>query len=121
MIARPPPPPPAPALVPSLPNASAQFRREVEKAKTIAPKNVDGPNSPSTRFGEMYEELPDNVAQLDAVIDVLADDLANTVDNPQVVQKHEKVSPVVVVAGLGVGREGEGGVGWGVWSFFSFF
>lgn len=81
-----------PSPCPADPHASAQFKKELTKANSMASKYVDGNAERLSRFGEVYAELPDNLAQLDAMIDVLAEELANTIDNPQVVQKHEKVS-----------------------------
>lgn len=57
----------------------------------MAPRWIDDDQSNLTEFGEKYSELPDNVLQLDAVIEDLTEDLSGSVHNPQVIKKYQKV------------------------------
>lgn len=57
----------------------------MQAAKVIPSSQEDTP------FGKVCDSLPDNMEGLDAVIEDLAEDLANTVDNEKVVQKFDKV------------------------------
>lgn len=69
-----------------------QFKLEKKKVMEIAPRYVGDENGEPTEFGKKYAELPDREEELDAIIEDLAEDLQNTVDNPQVVQKYQKVT-----------------------------
>ncbi|CBJ32112.1 conserved unknown protein [Ectocarpus siliculosus] len=68
-----------------------QFLAEKRKAEHVAPRWIDDDQSNLTEFGEKYSELPDNVLQLDAVIEDLTEDLSGSVHNPQVIKKYQKL------------------------------
>ncbi|CAM9825805.1 unnamed protein product, partial [Hapterophycus canaliculatus] len=68
-----------------------QFQAEKLKAAQTAPKYADDNEEVLTEFGKKYNELPDKEDELDAVIEDLTEDLQNTVDNPQVVEKYQKL------------------------------
>lgn len=68
-----------------------QFLAEKAKAEHVAPRWIGGDQSNLTEFGEKYGDLPDNVLQLDAVIEDLTEDLSGSIHNPQVIKKYEKV------------------------------
>lgn len=75
-----------------------QFKDERDKAVETAPRTVgSGKNPPNTLFGERYDDLPKDPAELDAVIEDLTEDLSGSVQNPQVVQKYQKVCCFVVL------------------------
>ncbi|CAN0485546.1 unnamed protein product [Ectocarpus sp. 12 AP-2014] len=51
-----------------------------------------------TDFGKKHDDLPDNMEELDAVVEDLTEDLSGSVHNPQVIKKYEKLNEETVAA-----------------------
>lgn len=64
----------------------------------MAPRWIGDDKSNLTDFGKKYDDLPDNMEELDAVIEDLTQDLSGSVHNPQVIKKYEKVRVLVASA-----------------------
>lgn len=73
------------------PQRREQFRAAKENAEAVAPQCVNGDKQRPTPFGEVFDELPNDVDELDAIIEDLKEDLLQSESNPQVVGKYEKV------------------------------
>lgn len=56
---------------------------------------IDQKTEKRTPFGELYDDLPDNMEGLDEVIEDLKDELAGSVDNPEVVERQDEVRSTV--------------------------